>query len=160
MLWLRPLRPSIDELKPSKRSLVPERRRIPLLDGLFPPGGKVNRCYPVGHSSFKKTYRSFPWLEPHFDCSIGKCCVDATSCPVKLRCLARIRSISLCNARRTTWDRVACSHFASCRASAISSLGTLIRPSGSFVLISRFCLFVRNKSPICGNKIACKRPCF
>lgn len=51
-----------------------------------------------GHSSFKKTYRPFPWLEPHFACSIGKCCVDATPCPVKLRCLARIRSISFCNA--------------------------------------------------------------
>ena len=51
-----------------------------------------------GHSSFKKPYRPFPWLEPHFACSIGKCCVDATPCPVKLRCLARIRSISFCNA--------------------------------------------------------------
>jgi hypothetical protein len=134
--WQSSLRPSCSTSSSAVMAFRERLKRCQLGSNLLSltrilPAERLTRVYQVGaFVLFKGTYRPFPWLESHFACSIGKCCVDATSCPVKLRGLARIRSISFCKARRTTSERVACSHFANSRASAIMSSGMLTRPRG------------------------------
>ena len=99
----------------------------------FPPGERLTDVNQEGeHSSFKKNLSALPlaWIA-------------AVRFPARPRfangaAWRRIRSISFCNARRTTSGKVAYSPFANSRSRATMATGMLIRPRGSFSLTRRW----------------------